>query len=215
MERRGKPADHVMMKSVRLMTILCCFLVCAQEAFPYVVRYKEQFYELYHIHYQQDPDDVMENIYWLERAVEADFANPLHALGKVSNEKEWEKYRYIVMMHLNLKLVEQHIRLGVKWDKRVAYFFNAPWKRQNLESLQTAETCYNAAIHYWKEAKIWAEKANVKEFRFLFIEGLQSWEDERESIANGTLNYERTIARELARLQKVRSDFLAMDENTY
>jgi hypothetical protein len=204
-----------MMKSARLLTILCCFLACAQEAFPYVVRYKEQFYELYHVHYQQDPDDVMENIYWLERAVEADFANPLHALGKVSNEKEWEKYRYIVMMHLNLKLVEQHIRLGVKWDKRVAYFFNAPWKRQNLESLKTAETCYNAALHYWKEAKIWAEKANVREFRFLFIEGLQSWEDEREGIANGTLNYERTIARELARLQKVRSDFLAMDENTY
>ena len=36
------------------------------------------------------------------------------------------------MMHLNLKLVEQHLRLGSKWDKQVAYFYNAPWKNRIL-----------------------------------------------------------------------------------
>ena len=149
----------------------------------YVVRYKEQFYELYHVHYNQYPDDTMENIYWLERAIEADFCNPLYAMGKIANEKDWEKYRYLFMMHINLKLVEQHLRLGSKWDKQVAYFYNAPWKEQNLDSLKTAETCYNAALYYWNEAKIWAEKANVREFKFLFLMDLQSWEDERERIA--------------------------------
>lgn len=191
------------------------FFIPSRDADAYVVRYKEQFYRLYHVHYQQDPDDVMENIYWLERAVEADFSNPLYALGKIETKKDWEKYRYIVMMHLNLKLVEQHIRLGLKWDKQVAYFYNAPWKRQNLESLQTAETCYATALRYWLEAKLWAERANEKQFRFLYIDGLQAWEDEREGILRGTLDYERTIGRELARLSKVRADFLAMDENTY
>jgi hypothetical protein len=196
-----------------IVILLSLFPIGKAEA--YVVRYKEEFYELYHTHYNQDPDDTMENIYWLERAVEADFANPLYALGKISNEKDWEKYRYLFMMHVNLKLVEQHLRLGSKWDKQAAYFYNAPWKEQNLDSLKTAETCYNAARYYWNEAKLWAEKANVREFKFLFLLDLQPWEDERERIADGSLDYDRTISRELARLEKVRSDFLAMDKNTY
>lgn len=190
-------------------------LFCLNTLNAYVVQYKEQFYELYHVHYKQYPDDTMENIYWLERAVEADFCNPLYALGKINTQKDWEKYRYLFMMHLNLKLVEQHLRLGSKWDKQVAYFYNAPWKEQNLDSLKTAETCYKTALIYWREALTWAEKAQVREFRFLFLEDLQYWEDERERIADGSLNYERTITRELTRLEKVRSDFLAMDENTY
>lgn len=196
------------------LTILLFFLVLSP-VHAYVVQYKEQFYELYHVHYNQYPDDTMENIYWLERAVEADFCNPLYAMGKISTDKDWEKYRYLMMMHINLKLVEQHLRLGSKWDKQVAYFFNAPWKEQNLDSLKTAESCYKTGLYYWNEAKLWAEKANVREFRFLFLLDLQSWEDERERIATGKLDYERTINRELARLEKVRSGFLAMNKNTY
>lgn len=199
----------------RLLSIGVFLIALAQSASPYVIKYKEEFYQLYHVHYNQYPDDAMENIYWLERAVEADFCNPLYALGKIKDKQDWEKYRYLFMMHLNLKLVEQHLRLGSKWDKQVAYFYNAPWKKQNLESLETAETCYRAADHYWREAKLWAEKANAREFRFLFLLDLQAWEDERERIATGELNYGRTIERELLRLQKVRADFLAMDENTY
>lgn len=190
-------------------------LVPSRMADAYSVRYKEQFFRLYHVHYNQNPDDVMENIYWLECAVNADFANPLYALGKVTDKKDWEKYRYLFMMHINLKLAEQHLRLGSKWDKQVAYFYNAPWKKQNLESLDNAQTCYNAALVYWNEAKLWAEKANDREFRFLFLTDLQSWEDERERIAEGSFDYSRTIGRELARLDRVRRDFLAMDENTY
>jgi len=204
-------------KSIRALSALVLLLLLASSgtAFAYTVQYKEQFFKLYHTHYNQYPDDVMENIYWLECAVNADFANPLYALGKIENKQDWEKYRYLFMMHVNLKLTEQHLRLGSKWDKQVAYFYNAPWKKQNLESLENARTCYNAALVYWNEAKIWAEKANAREFRFLFLTDLQSWEDERERIATGSFDYSRTIGRELARLEKVRRDFLAMDENTY
>ncbi|HHU37284.1 MAG TPA: hypothetical protein GXZ47_08650 [Treponema sp.] len=199
----------------RITIIFLIFIFLTSPMFSYTVQFKEQFYKLYHIHYNQYPDDIMENIYWLERAVEADFCNPLYALSHIKDKDDWEKYRNLLMMHINLKLVEQHLRLGSKWDKQVAYFYNAPWKEQNLKSLKTAETCYNAALYYWKEAQLWAEKANVRKFRFLFLTDVQAWEDERERIALGKLNYARTIERELARLDKVRSDFLAMDENTY
>ena len=119
------------------------------------------------------------------------------------------------MMHLNLKLTEQHLRLGNRFDKQTAYFYNYPWKEQNIDSLGKAEGFYKAALVYWNEAKQWAEKANVKEFRFLFLNELPGWEDEREKIAIGTLNYERTINRELRRLEKVRRDFMNMTDTEY
>ena len=181
----------------------------------YFVTYKEQYYRLFHLHLIQYPDDSMENIYWLERALAADFCNPLYALALIENEVQWEKYRYLFMMHINIKLVEQYLFLGNKWNKRNAYFYNAPWKEQNLESLETAETCFRAALYYWDQALIWAEKAQERRFRFIHLPRVQFWEDESHRIEIGTLNYQRTINRELVLLQQVREKFQAMDENTY
>ena len=96
------------------------FCLVISSGFSYFVVYKEQFYRLFHVHYQQYPDDVIENIYWLEKAVKADFCNPRNALAKITDEKDWEKYRYLFMMHINLKLAEQHLRLGKTWDKQFA-----------------------------------------------------------------------------------------------
>ena len=181
----------------------------------YYVTYKEQYYRLYHLHYIQYPDDTIENIYWLEKAMKADFCNPLYALALIENETEWEKYRYLFNMHINIKLAEQHLFLGNKWNKRNAYFYNAPWAAQNLDSLETAETCFRTALYYWQEALSWAEKLKEKKFRFINLQRIQFWEDEAFRIENKSLNYEKTINRELALLQNIREKFLAMDENTY
>lgn len=186
-----------------------------QPASAYYVQYKEQYYELFHLHYIQYPDDTMENIYWLEQAIKADFSNPLYALALIENETQWEKYRALFMMHVHLKLIEQYLLLGSKWDKRNAYFYNAPWKEQNLESLKTAETCYRAGLSYWRTAVDWAGKATAGKFRFIHLERVQFWEDEAARIAEGSLDYERIINRELTRLEKVRATFTAMNETTY
>jgi len=195
--------------------VILCFFIFSGQVFPYFVEYKEQYYKLYHIHYEQDPDDIVENIYWLERAINADFCNPLHALGKITTKKEWEKYRYLFQMHLNLKLIEQHLRLGRTYDKKVAYFYDAPWKDEYVRDLEKALSCYTAGLYYWKEAELWAEKANAVSFDFLFITERQFWEDERERIKNGSLDYGKMLAREIARVQKVRDAFLAMDTKSY
>lgn len=144
----------------------CACIFCILVFTSYAISYKEQYYKLYHIHYQQYPDDVMENIYWLERAVAADFANPQYALSRIKDKTDWEKYRYLFMMHVNLKLIEQHMRLGRTWDKKIAYFYDAPWQDQYIRDLETAESCYRAGLYYWTEAKVWAEKANQKKFKF-------------------------------------------------
>ena len=180
-----------------------------------MVKYKEDFYRLYHVHYQQYPDDCIENIYWLEKAVQADFCNPLFTGIEFESHKKWEKYRYLFQMHLNLKLIEQHLRLGRTYDKKVAYFYDAPWKDEYIRDLEKALSCYNAGLYYWKEASLWAEKANAVSFNFLFITEKQFWEDERERIKLGTLDYEKMLKREIARVEKVRNDFLAMKTKTY
>jgi hypothetical protein len=190
-----------------------CFLLAAAGAFAYPVYYKEQYYKLYHIHYIQYPDDTIENIYYLEQATKADFCNPLYALAKIETKPQWERYRALMNMHLSLKLIEQHLILGSKWDKKIAYFYNEPWKTDNLESLKTAETCYRAALSYWETAKRYALEAMKS--RFINLPDIQYWEDEAFRIEQGKLDYADIIDDELKRLRKVRADFEAMDEKTY
>jgi hypothetical protein len=190
-------------------------LLPAMTASAYFVTYKEQYYRLFHVHLQQTPDDIIENIYWLEKALAAPFCNPLFALAHIENEVQWEKYRNLFMMHLNIKMTEQHLRLGSKWNKRHAYFYNAPFRDMVLDSLETAEICFNAATYYWEQAREWAQKANAGRFRWINLQRVQFWEDEAARIQSGALNYGRTINRELTLLQHVRRQFQDMDENTY
>ncbi|MDE6736264.1 MAG: hypothetical protein K2J50_02035 [Treponemataceae bacterium] len=180
-----------------------------------MAKYKEDFYRLFHVHYQQYPDDVMENIYWLEKAVAADFANPLYAAAKINDERDWEKYRYLFMMHVNLKIIEQYMRLGRTYDHAVAHFYDAPWKDIYLDQLQKTKSCYETGLYYWREAKLWAEKANTSAFRFLWLSDIQHWEDERERISTGKLDYEKILTRELARVQGVIDAFGAMESRKY
>jgi len=201
-----------MIKKALLLSFLCLFLMTG--LFPlnaYYVTYKEQYYRLYHLHLIQYPDDTMENIYWLEKAMKADFCNPLYAFALIENETQYEKYRYLFNMHIYLKLIEQYLFLGNKWNKRKAYFYNAPWKEQNLESLETAETCYRTALYYWTAAAEWAGKARERRFYFINLPRVQFWEDEAIRIEKGELDYEKIITRELELLQKVRERFQAMN----
>jgi hypothetical protein len=199
------------MKRFLLLTVIITLFALDLAGYP--VYFKEQFYRLYHTNYIQYPDDSIENIYWLEQARKADFCNPLYAMAKIPDQKHWERYRYLFNMHIELKMIEQHLQLGSKFDKQVAYFYNAPWKEENLKSLEIAETSYRAALAYWSTAKEWATKA--QNIRWIYLPEVQFWDDESHRILTGQLDYERIISRQLSRLQKVRETFLAMDESTY
>jgi len=194
---------------------LLIFIRQPQDLHAYKILYAEQFYKLYHLHLYQYPEDTMEDIHYLGMALRSDFANPLNALARITNEKEWEKYRYLFYMHVNLKLVDSYLKLGMKYDKRNAYFYNYPWKFSNLDSLDTAEECYMYALNFWTDAKEWSAKASSKKFAWMNLDDIQFWEDESYRIQTGDLNYEKTIKRELERLRKVRETFKAMNGNTY
>jgi hypothetical protein len=196
----------------KLLSLALLFLLCSTGVSAYKILYAEQFYRLYHLHFYQYPDDTMENIFYLERALKSDFANPLYALAEIENEEQWAQYRTLFKMHVNLKLVDLYLTLGSKYDKMNAYFYNAPWREQNLESLEKAEQAYRVALEYWREARSWAARLP---WLYHNLEEIQIWEDERERIWSGDLDYGEIIGAHLARLQQVREKFLNMDENTY
>jgi hypothetical protein len=177
------------------------------------IMYKEQYYKLYHEHFYHYPDDTMESIHYLEEAMKADFCNPLYAMATIRNETEWERYRYLFNLHVNLRLIYLYLTLGSKYDKQVAYFYNAPWQRQNLESIALAEQVYKVAYRYWEEAQKWSARAWA--MRTMHLEDVQAWEDECWRIETGDLDYRDIIDEQLARLAKVRATFAAMDEKTY
>lgn len=197
---------------LRLFTIFIFLSFFAAPLSAEMVKYKEDWYKLYHVHYQQYPDDCIENIYWLEKAAQADFCNPQYCDFKITTEKQWEKYRYLFQMHINLKLIEQHLRLGRIYDKKCIYFYDAPWKDEYLRNMEKALSCYKAGLYYWQEAKLWCEKSNGSSFNFLFITEKQNWEDERERIVNGNLDYEKMLNREITRLEKNIKELNEMDK---
>jgi hypothetical protein len=197
----------------RLLALVLLALASAVPASAYKILYAEQWYNLVHRHLSETPDDALENIYYLERALRADFANPLNALTPIKDEKEWARYRALFRMHVNLLLVQQTLTLGSSFDKQQAYFYNYPWKWANLDSLTKAEQIYKMAFGYWKDAQTYsAEAANSPP---MWFESLQYWIDEQNRIESKDLDYTKIIQKQLDRLAGVRAKFQAMGPNTY
>lgn len=215
MKRFFKLFDGIKGNLKKLPLLAALVLMTASSAFAYMAKYKEDYLKLYHIHKDITTDDCLENIYYLEKAIKAPFANPLYAMAKIETEEQWEKYRYLFMMHTNLKIIEQYIRLGSIYDKKVAYFYDAPWKDMYLDNLQKAKTFYEYGYYYWQEAQLWAEKASTTNFNFLYITDQQAWEDERYRITTGALDYKKTLDRELKRLNGVIDAYVAMESKNY
>ena len=202
-----------MKKMRRLVFAAVLVLFATSNAVAYKLIYKEQIYELYHVQLYQYPERIAENIHWIKLALRADFANPLYALAEIEHKRDWERYRYLFNMHLNLKLVELYLRWGSKYNKEQAYFYNYPWKQENLDSLIRAEDLFNRALRYWEEAQRWSDRA--AELSLVHLEEIQAWADESYRIQRGSLDYEAIIKRHLSRLRQVREDFQNMDADTY
>lgn len=182
-------------------------------ATAYRLIYREQLYRLYHQHFYNYPERIAENVYWLEQALRSDFANTLYALARIDNEREWEWYRYLFTMHINLRLVDLYLQWGAQYMKFEAYFYNAPWRRQNLESLDRAEELFEYARVYWDEAQRWSREAAP--IRFIHLDRIQYWEDQHHRIRTGDLDYGRIIDSHLDRVAEVRAVFEAQDAGTY
>jgi hypothetical protein len=194
-----------------LVVLLLCLPVLSAGAWR--ILYAEQYYKLYHEHLNHYPDDTLEDISYLTSALKAPLANALNALAPIHDKTEYERYQYLFYMHLNLKVIASYIALAVKFQKFNAYFYNYPWKQQNLDSLDKAEQLYKLALEYWQPAKDWSAKAWA--MRATHLDNIEDWEDENFRIETADLDYAAVINRELARVAKVRADFQAMTPASY
>lgn len=202
-----------MSRLLRTLATCALLLVVVGQSHAYRLIYKEQLYELNHQQLYMYPEDFAENIRWLELALKADFANPLYALAEIETPREWEYYRDLFWMHLNLHLVDQYLGWASKYMKFDAYFYNQPWKEENLDSLLRAENLFEIARYYWDEAVRWS--AEAARFPWLNLEEIQKWEDQSFRIESGELDYGAIIDRHHERLERVRAEFEAMDAATY
>lgn len=172
------------------------------------VYYAEQYYQLYHRQMYMYPENVNENLWYLERCLTHPMANPLNALARVETDAEYTRYRYLFYMHVYLEIIRSYRTMAAAYDKRHAYFFNAPWKDVNLESLAIAKHYYETALSFWDEAKSWAAKA--AELPYVNLEEIQAWEDESWMIENGELDFEEIIGYDLDRVAQVTAAFEQM-----
>ncbi len=183
------------------------------QAYRYI--YAEQYYKLYRRNLYYYPKDIMANIGYLLAARSAPFVNPLNALAKIKDKTNWKYYQALFFMHVNLMLVQEHMNLADRFDKYNAYFYNAPWRRSNLDALGKAEKYYKVALTFWPEVLRWAGEASKPEYRWLDLYGIADWQTELANIKSQTIDYEAVIQRDLKRLQQVRAEFQNMDQDTY
>ncbi len=196
----------------RLVFTVLIFLLIVSQAGSYRLLYAEDFYELFYERFKMYPEHIKQNISFLELALQSDFRNPLYALARIDKEDWYPKYIYLFKMHVNLLMVREYRKLALKYNKLDAYFYNYPWKDENLESLVIAEGILNTAFYYWDEAVKWSDKASGE---IHYFEELQYMEDENYRVQTGELDYDFIINRDLNQLYEVRSAFEAMNENTY
>ncbi len=193
--------------------ILVTFILLSANLFALPIQYAEHYYELYHLNLYRYPESYLENLYYLELALQAPFANPLNAIARVENERENKYYQALFRMHVNLKMTENCRYLGAKYDKQTAYWFNAPFKTWCLKGLNQADEIYNLALYYWNEAKRWSNEAS--KYSFLTLDEIQFWMDESWRIQNNELNHEKYIKKDLDRVHKNIAIFESMDETTF
>ena len=181
----------------------------------YRLLYKEQLYELYHLHLYMYPENYAENIHWLESVLKSDFANPLNALARIETKQEWEWYRKMFLMHTNLLLIKNYLRWAKGYMKEEAYFYNAPWRDMSIRSMKKSKALIAVAEVYWDNTLNIVTEIQEMKLYFLNLEEIQEWEDEYYRIVNNELNYQSIINRELQRIDRVTKEFELMDLSTY
>lgn len=180
----------------RIACVAALLLVASVQASPparaypgYTMLYKEQLYQLVQQRLYMYPENFAENILWLEETLRADFANPLNALATIRDERDWQWYRNLFLMHVNLLLVKQYLGWAVGYMKFDARFYNAPWRDMTIRSMQKARRLVEYAQTYWSEALKYVEAVRAMKLNFFSMPRIQNWEDEYYRILRKDLPY--------------------------
>ena len=201
------------MRRILLPVFFLCAVYLPAHAWP--ILYAEQYYKLYHQHFYATVESTDENIFYLQQALNADFANPLNALTRIENEREWACYRALFRMKCHQLILEEYRKQASKFDKREAYFYNQPYRHIILRSLEMALLNYERALACWPKVKEYADETGKPEYRWIHFDTLYKWQEDAHRMRTGDLDYGEIISKDIARLKSVRQKLEEMDENTY
>ncbi|UPA16635.1 hypothetical protein bcCo53_000799 [Borrelia coriaceae] len=172
--------------------------------------YAEQWYVIFNEQMKKTPNHYKKNIFFLQNALKFPFGNPNYSLSKIETREEWDKYKLLFKMHVNLLLVKQHLYLGDLFDTRHIYFYKTPKKKGILENLNQATNFYKIATNYYKEALKYHKQLQKYKFNKMQSDGITNWEDEYHRIEMKELNYYNIIEKELIRIEKTKQFFQKM-----
>jgi hypothetical protein len=163
-----------------------------------VPHYVEDFYQLYGMKLYYDENSLRENISRLSAALSTKFRHPSQALVKIETEEEYEKYKNLLLMHINYLIMRDHLKIAARYDKQRIYFYNMDYAQAISESLDIADSMYDQALPYWREVKRYAEKAS----KYKITTELSHMESERYAIIHGETDFEKTINRYKSEIKK-------------
>lgn len=154
----------------------------------------EDYYQLYGMKLYYNENSLRKNISMLKRGLNSKFRHPINALVKVETEEEYLKYRKLMFMHMNIMIMRNYMRIGVRYDMKKIYFHSVDHAEEIGKSLKIAEQFYKDALPYWFEAKKYAAEAS----RIKLTTKMSNIESERYSIIKGELNFEKVINKHIA-----------------
>ena len=192
--------------------IYLCFIgifVIFEQASSRQLLYKEEFYRLYYLPLYHTQHDYNRNIFWLQIAMKAAWAPPIQALVISKKPVEYQKYQLLIRMHLNYLMTKNAVYLGARYDKHEPRWFNKPYKKEILESLEIARYYYLTALRSWQEVLKYKKELQTPKFKFIHID-LFFTEDMIVRIDSKDLNYERVVKRQLAKIEQTIDYFNAL-----
>ncbi len=172
----------------------------------------EDFFLLYSLKQYYGEEELRRNIFFLKIALQKRFRHPAQALAKIETPEQYHKYRLMIFMHINLKIMRSYLRIGSLYDKRHLYFYNLDFADELKNSFRIAEGFYREALPYWEEARRLAKEASKYDFEL----DLGSLESIRHEIMTGDIDFGKYTANHLARLKQKQTavdDFLRQMNN--
>ena len=183
------------MKRILLLLLLAILFCAPVSATARRLYYAEEFY-LYVMNLYYTNPNLERNIRFMQWALKAPFDNPVRSLALIKSENEFERYKSLFRMHMNLLIIDSYLQLARRFDKEHVYFFNLWYAETLKESFKIAEYYYKISLNYWAEAVIHARVANVVPGRI----NIDEWEDDLMQILSGELDYELIINDHLDKL---------------
>ncbi len=103
------------------------------------------------------------------------------------------------MTHINYLMTKNSVFLGARFDKHEPRFYNKPFKKEILESLEWARYYYETAINYWDI--VIEYKEITEEYKDVDVD-IKFVNDLLYKIEVGDVDYYRVVNRKLDQIKE-------------